>query len=110
MDLRTSAAVCKRSRKLPQSGKLGMHELRSGPATVKGLRRRGRTDRQKDTHELKGSELYPLSERMGIYIYIYIAGLAGLAGLAWQGAVKDRGSREEVWRRGEGGYSVAEYQ
>ena len=59
-----------------------------------------RTDRH--THELKGSELYPLSERMRIYI----AGLAGLAGLAWQGGVEDGGGREEVWRRGEGGYSV----
>ena len=100
MDLRTSAAVCTRSRKPPQSGELDMHELRSGPTKVKGLRRRGQTDRQthRHTYELKGSELYPLSERMRIYI----AGLAGLAGLAWQGGVEDGGGREEVWRRGEG--------
>ena len=75
--MRTSAAVCKRSRKPPQSGELDMHELRSGPTKVKGLRRRGRTDRHTHTHthELKGSELYPLSERMRIYI----------ADLAWPG-------------------------
>ena len=105
MDLRTSAAVCTRSRKPPQSGELDMRELRSGPAKVKGLRRRGQRHRHTHrhththTHELKGSELYPLSERMRIYICI--AGLAGLAGLAWQGGVEDRGSREDVWRRGE---------
>ena len=97
MDLRTSAAVCKRSRKPPQSGELDMHELRSGPTKVKGLRRRGQTDRH--THELKGSELYPLSERMRIYI-------AGLAWLAWPG--KAGRWREEGGRRymEEAGYSA----
>ena len=93
MDLRTSAAVCTRSRKPPQSGELDMHELRSGPTKVKGLRRRGRTDRQ--THELKGSELYPLSERMRIYI----------AGLARRGG----GGRRQgggIWKSWEGRYSV----
>ena len=92
MDLRTSAAVCTRSRKPPQSGELDMHELRSGPTKVKGLRRRGQTDRQthRQTHELKGSELYPLSERMRIYI-------AGLAWLAWPGKAGWR--REEAGRR-----------
>ena len=106
MDLRTSAAVCTRSRKPPQSGELDMHELRSGPTKVKGLRRRGHTDRQ--THELKGSELYPLSERMRIYIYIYIL----LAWLAWPGKAGWR--REEAGRRymeeEEGGYSVIYYE
>ena len=85
----------------PQSGELDMHELRSGPTKVKGLRRRGHTDRQ--THELNGSEFYPLSERMKIYS-------AGLAGLAWQGGVENGGGRKEVWRRGEGGYSVIKHQ
>ena len=91
MDLRTSAAVCTRSRKPPQSGELDMHELRSGPTKVKGLRRRGQT------HELKGSELYPLSERMRIYIL-----LAWLAWLAWPGKAGWR--MEEAGRRygGEG--------
>ena len=89
MDLRTSAAVCKRSRKPPQSGELDMHELRSGPTKVKGLRRRGQTD------ELKGSELYPLSERMRIYI----AGLTWPGWLGWLGLARRGGG----WRRQGGG-------
>ena len=102
MDLRTSAAVCTRSRKPPQSGELDMHELRSGPTKVKGLRRRGRTHTR-----IKGFRALP---SFRAYENIYVAGLAGLAGLAWQGGEEDRGSREEVWRRGEGGYSVTKYQ
>ena len=59
-----------------------MHELRSGPTKVKGLRRRGQTDIH--TNELKGSELYPLSERMIIYVAgLAWPGLAGWLGLAW---------------------------
>ena len=66
------------------------------------------------THELKGSELYPLSERMRInsaglawlawlaWLACCIALLACLAwpGLAWQGGVEEGGSREEVYGRG----------
>ena len=99
MDLRTSAAVCTRSRKPPQSGELDMHELRSGPTKVKGLRRRGQTDTHTHTHELKGSELYPLSERMRIYIYIHCwPGWLGWLGLARRGG----GGRREgvgIWKR-----------
>ena len=102
MDLRTSAAVCKRSRKPPQSGELDMHELRSGPTKVKGLRRRGQTDRQTDiqTHtqadtRIKGFRALP---SFRAYENIY----------CWPGKVGWR--REEAGRRymeeEEGGYSV----
>ena len=95
MDLRTSAAVCKRSRKPPQSGELDMHELRSGPTKVKGLRRRGQTHTR-----IKGFRALP-SFRAYENIYCW-PGLAGLAGLAWQGGVEEGGGREEVYGRGGG--------
>ena len=73
MDLRTSAAVCTRSRKPPQSGELDMHELRSGPTKVKGLRRRGQTDTR-----IKGFRALPSFRAYeNIYIYIYIWGVLG---------------------------------
>ena len=103
MDLRTSAAVCTRSRKPPQSGELDMHELRSGPTKVKGLRRRGQTHTQTHRHtdiRFKGFRALP-SFRAYENIYCW-PGLAGLAGLAWQGGVEEGGGREEVHGRGGG--------
>ena len=88
MDLRTSAAVCKRSRKPPQSGELDMHELRSGPTKVKGLRRRGHT-----YIRIKGFRALP-SFRAYENIYCW-PGLAWLVWLAWPG--------KAGWRRDEAG-------
>ena len=101
MDLRASAAVCKRSPKPPQSGELDMHELRSGPTKVKGLRRRGRTDTR-----IKGFRALPSFRAYeNKYCWPGLAGLAGLAGLlhcllawlAWPGKAGWR--REEAGRR-----------